>query len=48
MEVILKNFLGDDYKEYENKINYNKDIKELNNILDKILYSYNNVNYKRI
>jgi|UniRef100_A0A6C0LVW3 hypothetical protein len=48
MEAILKSFLGDDYKDYENKINYNKKIKELNNILDKILYSYNNVNYKRI
>jgi hypothetical protein len=48
MEAILKTFLGDDYNEYESKINYNNNIKELNNILDKILYFCNNVNYKRI
>ena len=45
MDVFLTFFLG---KDYERKINYNKDIKKLNNILDKILYFCNNINYKRI
>jgi len=45
MDTILLKFLNDEYKD---KIEYNKKIKELNNILDKILYLCNNINYKRI
>jgi hypothetical protein len=46
MDEFLLGFLNDD--DYRNKIEYNKKIKELNNILDKILYLCNNFSYKRI
>jgi hypothetical protein len=46
MDAFLLGFLNDD--DYRDKIEYNKKIKELNNILDKILYLCNNISYKRI
>ena len=45
METYFLNLLGDDYRD---KIEYNKKIKELNKILDMILYLCNNVDYNRI
>jgi hypothetical protein len=45
MDVILSKFID---KDYEIRIKYNKDIKELNEYLNIILYLCNNVNYERI
>ena len=42
MDVILSKFID---KDYEIRIKYNKDIKELNGYLNIILYLCNNVNY---
>jgi len=46
MDEFLLKFLSDD--DFKDKIEYNKKIKELNKILDKILYLCNNISYKRI
>ena len=45
METYFLNLLGDDYRF---KISYKNEIKELNKILDMILYLCNNVDYNRI
>ena len=45
METYFINWLGDDYRF---KISYKNEIKELNKILDMILYLCNNVDYNRI
>ena len=45
MDKIIYSLVGEKYKE---TVDYKKEIKELNEILDIILYLSNNVNYERI
>lgn len=45
MDEILYSLVGEEYKE---TVDYKKEIKELNEIFDIILYLCNNVNYERI
>ena len=45
MDEFLYSLVGEEYKE---TVDYKKEIKELNEILDIILYLCNNVNYERI